>query len=181
MAGREHHYRVAVRWTGNTGSGTEHYRSYSRSHEIACPAAPDKPVIPGSSDPAFRGDLNRWNPEELFVAALSACHKLWYLHLCAAAGIVVESYVDEAEGVMMESDDGSGRFTSVTLRPRVSITRARPRRHTASTTKPTPVSSRTQLTCRCALKRRSVRPIDRLSNRHRVLSGLGLGLNARVQ
>lgn len=123
MAGREHHYRVVVRWTGNTGSGTEHYRSYSRSHEIACPAAPDKPVIPGSSDPAFRGDLNRWNPEELFVAALSACHKLWYLHLCAAAGIVVESYVDEAEGVMVESDDGSGRFTSVTLRPRVSITR----------------------------------------------------------
>lgn len=124
MAGREHRYLVSVRWTGNQGTGTASYRGYSRSHDIASPATPDKPVIPGSSDPAFRGDPVRWNPEELFVAALSACHKLWYLHLCARAGVVVESYVDEAEGVMVESDDGSGRFSSVTLRPRITITRA---------------------------------------------------------
>lgn len=124
MAGREHHYQVVVSWTGNQGSGTADYRGYSRSHDIASPAVEDKPVIPGSSDPAFRGDPSRWNPEELYVAALSACHKLWYLHLCATGGIVVESYVDEADGVMVESSDGSGRFASVTLRPRITITRA---------------------------------------------------------
>lgn len=124
MADREHSYHVVVSWTGNQGSGTADYRSYARSHEIASPAGQSKPVIPGSSDPAFRGDPNRWTPEELFLAALSACHKLWYLHLCAVAGVVVESYVDEAEGVMLESQDGSGRFASVTLRPRITITRA---------------------------------------------------------
>jgi organic hydroperoxide reductase OsmC/OhrA len=124
MAGREHRYRVSVRWTGNQGQGTTDYRSYSRSHEIASPANPDKAVIAGSSDPAFRGDPARWNPEELYVAALSACHKLWYLHLCAVAGVVVESYVDEAEGIMVEGEDGSGRFASVTLRPHITVTRS---------------------------------------------------------
>lgn len=124
MAGREHRYQVSVRWTGNQGQGTADYRSYSRSHEIGSAANPDKPVIPGSSDPAFRGDPARWNPEELYVASLSACHKLWYLHLCAVADIVVESYLDEAEGVMIESEDGSGRFASVTLRPRITISRS---------------------------------------------------------
>ncbi len=123
MAGRQHRYRVDVRWTGNQGQGTAGYRSYTRDHEIASPGSA-KPVIPGSSDPAFRGDPSRWNPEELFVAAISACHKLWYLHLCAAAGIVVTSYLDEAEGVMEEAADGSGRFVSVVLRPRIALTHA---------------------------------------------------------
>jgi organic hydroperoxide reductase OsmC/OhrA len=124
MAEREHRYRIEVRWTGNQGVGTANYRSYARDHDIASPTAPGKPVIAGSSDPAFRGDPNRWNPEELFVAAISACHKLWYLHLCARAGIVVMSYLDEAEGIMSENEDGSGQFDSVTLRPRITITRA---------------------------------------------------------
>ncbi len=124
MAEREHRYRVSVRWTGNQGQGTASYRSYSRSHDIVSPASPDKPVIPGSSDPAFRGDPARWNPEELYVASLSACHKLWYLNLCATAGVVVESYVDEAEGVMIQGEDHSGEFASVTLRPQITITRS---------------------------------------------------------
>jgi organic hydroperoxide reductase OsmC/OhrA len=113
-----HRYSVSVRWTGNTGSGTSDYRSYDRRHEIF---APGKPLIPGSSDPAFRGESTRWNPEELLVAALSACHKLWYLHLCAVAGIVVVAYVDDAEGVMEESSDGSGHFERVVLRPKVTV------------------------------------------------------------
>jgi organic hydroperoxide reductase OsmC/OhrA len=79
-------------------------------------------VIPGSSDPAFRGDPARWNPEELLVASLSACHKLWYLHLCAISGVVVVDYVDHAEGFMEETDDGSGHFQRVILRPEVTIT-----------------------------------------------------------
>jgi organic hydroperoxide reductase OsmC/OhrA len=115
---REHRYRVSVRWTGNTGTGTAGYRTYERRHEIS---AEGKPLIAASSDPAFRGDRARWNPEELLVAALSSCHQLWYLHLCAEAGIVVVDYADHAEGKMVETADGAGQFERVTLRPRVAI------------------------------------------------------------
>ena len=94
---REHRYAVSLTWTGNLGSGTSGYREYSRDYEIG---ADGKPAIQGSADPAFRGDRSRWNPEELLVASLSACHKLWYLHLAAEAGIIVTAYVDRAEGVM---------------------------------------------------------------------------------
>jgi organic hydroperoxide reductase OsmC/OhrA len=115
---RRHRYEVTVTWTGNTGTGTIGYRNYERSHEIS---ASGKSIIAGSSDPAFRGDRTRWSPEDLLVASLSACHKLWYLHLCAEAGVVVDAYVDEAIGVMEEAADGSGQFVEVTLRPRVSL------------------------------------------------------------
>jgi organic hydroperoxide reductase OsmC/OhrA len=116
---KTHRYAVTVAWTGNTGAGTSDYRSYERRHEISTGAL--KPVIPGSSDPAFRGDPSRWNPEELLVASLSACHQLWYLHLCADAGIVVVGYVDRAEGLLREDADGSGRFERVILRPEVAV------------------------------------------------------------
>jgi organic hydroperoxide reductase OsmC/OhrA len=115
---RRHPYTATITWTGNTGAGTAGYRNYERSYDIS---ANQKPTIAGSSDPAFRGDRARWNPEGLLVASLSACHQLWYLHLCADAGVVVEAYVDEAVGVMEESADGSGRFIEVILRPRVSV------------------------------------------------------------
>lgn len=116
---KTHRYAVAVKWTGNTGTGTSGYKNYERRHEILGEGS--KPPIPGSSDPAFRGDPARWNPEELLVASLSACHKLWYLHLCATAGIVVVDYVDHAEGIMEETPDGSGRFVQATLRPEVTL------------------------------------------------------------
>ncbi|MCI0573832.1 MAG: OsmC family protein [Myxococcaceae bacterium] len=118
---KEHRYEVTTRWTGNKGEGTAHYRAYSRNHELSVPGklAP----IPGSSDPAFRGEAERYNPEELLVASLSACHMLWFLHLCADAGITVTSYEDAAQGVMEETADGSGHFTRVVLRPRMTITR----------------------------------------------------------
>jgi organic hydroperoxide reductase OsmC/OhrA len=115
---RKHQYSVNVVWTGNTGQGTADYRSYLRDHQINVPG---KPSIPGSSDPKFRGNPNRYNPEELFISALSTCHMLWYLHLCADAGIVVVFYEDRAEGVMEESSDGGGRFVRVTLRPLVRV------------------------------------------------------------
>jgi organic hydroperoxide reductase OsmC/OhrA len=118
MGGKQHHYKVQVVWTGNEGDGTASFRSYRRDHDLR---APGKPPIPGSSDPGFRGDPARWNPEELLVASLSACHKLWYLGLCAQAGIVVTAYEDEAEGSMVEEAGGAGQFTEVTLRPRVTI------------------------------------------------------------
>ena len=116
MSGKTHHYPITVRWVGNTGSGTSDYRAYDRAHEYVVPG---KPVIPGSSDPAFRGDKTRYNPEELLVMSLSSCHMLWVLHLSAVAGIVITAYEDSASGTMIETADGGGRFTEVVLRPRV--------------------------------------------------------------
>jgi organic hydroperoxide reductase OsmC/OhrA len=79
VADKRHTYSIRVDWTGNQGTGTSAYRAYSRAHEIS---AQGKTAISGSSDPVFRGDAVRWNPAELLIAALSACHQLWYLHLC---------------------------------------------------------------------------------------------------
>jgi len=113
-----HTYQLTVTWTGNQGTGTSAYRAYSRDHIIE---AVGKPIIPGSSDPSFRGDPSRYNPEEQFLAALSSCHMLWYLHLCSDAKITVVSYKDQAEGKMEETADGGGRFTAVVLKPCIQI------------------------------------------------------------
>lgn len=119
MDGRQHRYEVAVSWTGNRGTGTSGYRDYDREHAVS---AGERPVIAASSDPAFRGDPARWNPELELTAALSQCHMLWYLHLCADAGVIVTDYVDDACGVMAETAGGAGHFTEVLLRPRVAVT-----------------------------------------------------------
>lgn len=118
---KEHQYQTSLKWTGNLGKGTANYRNYSRDHTISIA---NKMDILGSSDPAFRGDNTRHNPEEMLVASLSACHMLWFLHLCSVAGIVVVDYTDEAIGIMEETSDGSGRFKEVTLQPKVIITEA---------------------------------------------------------
>ena len=115
---KEHIYETNLVWTGNLGTGTKTYQGYSRAHEISIAG---KPVIVGSSDPHFRGDASRYNPEELLVAALSACHLLYYLHLCADAKIIVVDYQDSATGKMVETPDGGGHFTEVVLKPRVVI------------------------------------------------------------
>jgi organic hydroperoxide reductase OsmC/OhrA len=117
MSQHEHKYRVSVQWIGNQGTGTSGYREYGRNHVIHTQGKPD---ILGSADPAFRGDAARWNPEDLLVASTSACHKLWYLHLCAVAGVHVLAYEDEAQGTMVDSPEG-GRFTEIVLHPRVTI------------------------------------------------------------
>jgi len=115
---KHHDYNVRIAWTGNDGRGTSDYKAYRRDHVIR---APGKPDLLASSDPAFRGDATRYNPEELLLAALSSCHMLWYLHLCAANHIVVESYEDAASGVMEETADGGGHFVSATLQPAVRL------------------------------------------------------------
>lgn len=115
---KQHHYTTALQWTGNTGNGTKSYTSYKRDYTIS---AGDKIEIPGSSDPAFRGDKTRYNPEELFLSSISSCHMLWYLHLCAEAGIIVLEYSDNAQGTMAETPAGGGHFTSVTLHPEVVV------------------------------------------------------------
>jgi organic hydroperoxide reductase OsmC/OhrA len=118
---RLHSYAVSVRWTGNRGHGTRDYVSYGRDHEVT---AAGPPPIAGSSDPAFHGDSGRWNPELELTAALSQCHMLWYLHLCAVSGVTVLAYSDEAVGTMAESAHGGGRFTEVVLRPVVTVASA---------------------------------------------------------
>ncbi len=115
---KQHSYQVQVDWTGNDGDGTRTYKGYRRDHVIN---APGKSPIHGSSDPAFRGDATRYNPEELLVASLSSCHMLWYLHLCAVNHVIVVDYQDQASGVMRENEDGSGSFVQVVLRPIVTI------------------------------------------------------------
>ena len=115
---RSHSYRIAVAWSAGTTPGTINYRAYSREHAIA---AAGKPPIAASSDPAFRGDAGRYNPEELLIAALSSCHMLWYLHLCSDRRIVATEYRDDADGTMELAPDGSGRFVRVTLRPAVTV------------------------------------------------------------
>ncbi|PCE16510.1 peroxiredoxin [Microbacterium sp. SZ1] len=113
-----HLYDVTVTWTGNRGEGTKSYRGYDRDHEIT---AEGREPIAGSSDPSFRGDPTRWNPEQLQVVALSQCHMLWYLHLAATAGVIVLDYTDDARGVMALNLDGGGQFVQVVLRPTVTV------------------------------------------------------------
>lgn len=115
---KQHNYKTMLVWTGNTGKGTSGYRDYQRNFTIKIEGKSD---ISGSSDPSFFGEKTRHNPEELFVASLSSCHMLWYLHLCSENGITVVDYHDNAEGVMHEEKSGAGFFESVTLNPKVII------------------------------------------------------------
>jgi len=115
---RTHRYELTLAWQGNRGTGTSASRAYDRTHEVS---APGKPPIPGSSDPAFRGEPDRWNPEELLVAALAQCHLLWFLDLSTRVGVVVTDYSDAPLGTMTEDDAGAGQFTEVRLRPQVCV------------------------------------------------------------
>ena len=118
-----HHYAMNLEWTGNRGTGTSSYRAYGRDHLVR---AEGKPDIVGSSDRVFHGDAERWNPEEMLLAALSQCHMLSYLHVATLHGIVVEEYTDAATGTMEQTANGGGRFTSATLRPTVTISAGDP-------------------------------------------------------
>ena len=120
---REHSFAIAVTWSGNRGTGTSGYRDYGRSHLVA---AEGKESIAGSAAKVFHGDAVKWNPEEMLVAALSQCHMLSFLHVAASAGVTVQSYFDEASGILTTNAEGGGSMTSVTLRPRVEISAGTP-------------------------------------------------------
>lgn len=112
-----HEYRIGIEWRGNRGTGTSGYRDYGRELLVR---AEGKAVLEGSADPTFHGDRDRWNPEEMLVAALAQCHMLSYLHMAVRAGVVVTAYEDDALGTMRQEGLG-GRFTEVLLRPRVTV------------------------------------------------------------
>ena len=114
----EHRYQLAVQWTGNLGEGTSSYRGYSRDHDVIIPGLP---VLKGSADATFHGDRERYNPEQLLLAALAQCHMLSYLHVAVRHGVVVTDYRDEASGLLRLNRDGSGQFERVTLRPKVTL------------------------------------------------------------
>ncbi|WP_077487718.1 OsmC family protein [Sinomonas mesophila] len=118
MALAEHRYEATVTWTGNRGSGTSGYRAYGREHDVALPGLP---VLPGSADPTFHGNRDRYNPEQLLLSALAQCHMLSFLHVAVNHGVVVVSYEDRAEGTMRLNWDGSGEFIDVLLHPRVGL------------------------------------------------------------
>src|SRR6218665_3990188 len=113
-----HEYRVGIEWTGNRGSGTSGYREYGR--QLVVRAAGKEHAIEASADKTFHGDAERWNPEDLLVAALSQCHMLSYLHMAVRAGVIVTAYTDDAVGTMVQEGMG-GRFTEVVLRPMVTV------------------------------------------------------------
>ncbi len=115
---KTHHYQNKTVWTGNTGSSTKNYRSYERAYTISIEGKDD---LNGSSDPAFLGNPELHNPEDLLLASVSSCHLLWYLHLCSIHHILVEEYTDDAEGVMEEQENDSGRFTDIVLKPKIRV------------------------------------------------------------
>lgn len=114
----KHQYNVSVKWTGNKGNGTSGYKEYDRSHLISIE---NKPDILGSSDPVFQGDVSKHNPEDLLVSSVSACHMLWYLHLCSESKVKVIDYSDNAKGILKENKK-DGYFTEVVLKPVVTVT-----------------------------------------------------------
>jgi organic hydroperoxide reductase OsmC/OhrA len=109
-----HTYESTLVWTGAGNTGTSDYRSYGRSY---CLRTEGKPELLGSAHPDFRGDPARRDPEDLFLAAVSACHMLSYLALCARHGIRVLAYEDHARGVLTLESHGGGSFRQIELRP----------------------------------------------------------------
>ena len=89
-----------------------------RRHVIV---ADDKPPIEGSSAKAFRGETSRWNPEELFIAALAQCHYLSFVHVATTQGIDFRDYRCEAIGVLDVDSEGHGQIVEVVLEPEVTV------------------------------------------------------------
>lgn len=115
---KQHHYTLSLTWTGNRGEGTTDYQAYDRAHTIEVEG---KPLIEASSDTPFRGDASKYNPEDMFLASIAACHMLWYLHLCADAGVIVLGYTDHPKGILQQTPQNGGHFSEVTLYPEVTV------------------------------------------------------------
>jgi len=119
MSPNEHRFESRLIWTGAAKGPTVDYATYSRECRVEFPG---KPAIMLSSAAVFRGDPVLHDPEDLLVAALSTCHFLSYVALCARRGVHVTAYEDEAVGVMSRPPEAKTfRFTDVLLKPRVTI------------------------------------------------------------
>jgi len=116
---KTHEYTACLIWNGNQGAGTTTYTGYGRDYTVVIDGKPD---LRGSADPTFRGSAELHNPEDLFIASISACHMLTYLALCAKHKISVATYQDDARGMLELTSDGGGKFQDVTLNPLVTIT-----------------------------------------------------------
>jgi len=115
---KSHHYQSFIQWTGNKGKGTKSYTSYERTYDVHING---KPSLKGSADPAFRGNAELHNPEDLLLASISSCHMLWYLHFCSVNRITVMDYQDKATATMEEKPEGKGHFTEAILHPEILI------------------------------------------------------------
>lgn len=116
---QRHEFVSRVKWTGNRGTGTSAYRAYDRTWDLCVEG---KPVMQCSNDPALGGDPSKYNPEDLLISALSACHMLWYLHLCSQAKVTVVAYQDNPVGIGEGDASGKGRFLEAVLKPQITIT-----------------------------------------------------------
>ena len=110
----EHNYQLTAVWNGNKGEGTKNIRTYGRDHSVTIEG---KPELHLTTDNPFVGDKSKLNPEDLLVTAISSCHMLSYLYVCAMEGIVVTAYTDNATGIMIEKESGGGSFKEVRLNP----------------------------------------------------------------
>jgi organic hydroperoxide reductase OsmC/OhrA len=115
---KDHNYTTLITWTGNKGTGTSSLKSYERDLTIAVDG---KPEIPGTSEVSIEGNKLRYNPEELLQCAVSSCHMLSFLYLCAKNGVIVTAYIDRATGTMRDTPEGSGHFTEIILKPEITI------------------------------------------------------------
>lgn len=113
-----HEYRARIAWQGAGAEGTRTYTGYDRAWRAEFDG---KPALHGSADAAFRGDPTAWNPEDCLLAAVSACHMLFFLALCARAGVRVLAYRDEARAALALATDGGGALRDVALNVRARL------------------------------------------------------------
>ncbi|MCF8254333.1 MAG: OsmC family protein [Bacteroidia bacterium] len=114
----QHNFKLTAIWQGNKVEGTKNIRTYDRSHTVSIDG---KPELHLTTDNAAVGDKSKLNPEDLLVSAISSCHMLSYLYVCAMEGIIVTEYKDYATGIMIENANGGGSFKEVCLNPEIVV------------------------------------------------------------
>jgi organic hydroperoxide reductase OsmC/OhrA len=115
---KNHTFTLTLTWEKPADVTTSPRDPHRRRHTISYPG---KPNISGSAAPAFHGEVERWNPEELLLASLAQCHMLTFFYLASQEGLEVTDYRDRPEATLDTHQDGSGNITGVTLRPQVTI------------------------------------------------------------
>jgi len=118
----KHTFKAVVQWTAGAGESTKNPRTFSRNHEVTI--AHKTKALQVSAAKPFRGDEALYNPEDLLLSALTSCHMMSYLYVCAQHQIEVLHYSDTAEGDLEVASDGSGSFKTVRLQPVVTIKNA---------------------------------------------------------